>query len=184
MAAWYEKRLTLRFNHFHLQEYNVSNIYAAPDADLTKLEPTTETNMISFDGRIGRVRVIAYFCSMYLLSSLGLGILAFLLELSAIRGGVAQWVPLLTLGTTLIWMCVLARRRLQDLDLHPIWMLAGFIPFVNLYFLFLMVFKRGDAGRNDYGQAPAPNTPGVVALAAIVPTILGLVLVFVIASKL
>jgi hypothetical protein len=62
-------------------------------------------------------------------------------------------------------------------------MLAGFIPLVNLYFLFLMVFKRGDDGSNDYGLPPAPNTPGMEAMAAIVPTILVLGLVAVIASK-
>jgi uncharacterized membrane protein YhaH (DUF805 family) len=168
---------------FYFQEHHLSNIYAAPVTDLSKLDQTAETSMFSFDGRIGRVRVIAYSCAMHLLSVLGMCIVAFLVELSKGLRQFVIWVPLLTLGITLFWMCVFARRRLQDLNLRPVWMLAGFIPLVNLYLLFLMVFKRGDDGSNDYGLPPAPNTPGMEAMAAIVPTILVLGLVAVIASK-
>ncbi len=163
----------------------MSNLYAAPGSNLSTLDSGVETTMFSFDGRIGRVRVVAYFCSMYLLSTLGVGagVLGLQFVYAGVRHGLGQWGPLITLGIMLIWMCVLARRRLQDLNLHPIWMLAGFIPLVNLYFLYLMVLKRGDAGRNDYGPAPAPNTPGMFALAGIAPMLAAFGLLFAILDK-
>ena len=49
---------------------------------------------------------------------------------------------------------MLAIRRLHDVDRSGWWLLIGFIPIVNLWLLYLIVFKKGTDGSNRFGPDP------------------------------
>jgi uncharacterized membrane protein YhaH (DUF805 family) len=61
-----------------------------------------------------------------------------------------------------IWMALLAIqivRRLHDLNRPGTHFLFLFIPFYNIYLLFLLYFKKGTDGPNKYGPDPLAVTP-------------------------
>lgn len=58
----------------------------------------------------------------------------------------------------------LCTRRLHDVDKSGWWQLAVIVPFLNLYFFYLLWFKAGTPGSNKYGApvgaaAPAAAEP-------------------------
>lgn len=148
----------------------MSNVYAAPNASLSTIEaPGTGTRILAWNGRIGRVRWIVYTSVMwYLVSIVG----AMITELA----WPASKTLIVSLPTLIgiVMMAVLApisRRRLQDMGLGWPSLVLAVIPFLNLYFFFLMVFKRGDEGDNAYGPVPSPNNLPLKLAAAILPSI-------------
>lgn len=147
----------------------MSNIYAAPTADLTDEASTSETIFLAMNGRIGRVRWIAYMSAMYLLVSVALVVLAL-----AGQGSpqFQKTIPLISMLLTFAGFVLVSRRRLQDLDMGNLALVLSVIPFINLYFFFMMIFKRGDDFRNEYGPVPAPNNRSVLLLAWILPGIM------------
>jgi uncharacterized membrane protein YhaH (DUF805 family) len=147
----------------------LSNIYAAPNADLTDEASSSETILFSVNGRIGRVRWIGYMSAMYLMVSLALGVV------SVAGQGSQQFqkiVPLFSMLVMLAAFILVCRRRLQDLGMGNLGLVLGFIPFINLYFFFMMIFKRGDDFGNEYGPTPAPNNRSAILLAWILPGIM------------
>lgn len=146
----------------------MSNPYAAPTADLSRLESGTETYepaIFSLTGRIGRVRYIAY--------SVAYGALALipgmLVGAGAAVFGLVKFAPLLSL--LMIWLvpCIAARRRLNDMD-HNSWLaLLVLVPYLNMLVALWLVFAKGSEGPNTYGPAPSPNTGGTIAAAFLVP---------------
>jgi uncharacterized membrane protein YhaH (DUF805 family) len=144
----------------------LSNIYAAPNADLTDEVGASETIFFSVNGRIGRVRWIGYMSAMYLLVSLAIVALTFAGQSSQ------QFQTIVPLLSTLVMFAaftLVCRRRLQDLGMGNLALVLGFIPFINLYFFFMMIFKRGDDFGNEYGPVPAPNNRSVFLLAWLIP---------------
>lgn len=72
---------------------------------------------------------------------------------------------------------IMVRRRLQDLELSPWFMVITLIPYIGRIFSLVLSFKKGTEGRNEYGPAPAPNTIGVWVGALTVPTLIVLAIV-------
>ncbi|WP_164557784.1 DUF805 domain-containing protein [Massilia atriviolacea] len=148
----------------------MSNIYAAPHTHFSDSNISAATRLFALNGRIGRVRWIAYSTALWMLASVVLGLL---LQLAAFVSTDFMFLA----GTVLtfsIWLVPLlvARRRLQDLGLGALYLIGVIIPFINLYFIFIMLFKRGDEGSNEFGPPPAPNNRGVYVLAFILPAIM------------
>lgn len=115
----------------------------------------------SASSRIGRARLLAY----SLASQVALLSVAFLLALLGPGGGFLAFVVLFAAGIVNI---VLLVRRSHDLDLSGWWtILAILVPFAGLYWL----LRAGTQGPNRYGDAPPPNTAGVLALAWILPVV-------------
>jgi uncharacterized membrane protein YhaH (DUF805 family) len=147
----------------------VSNVYAAPNADLTAYSGEVDDTRIFSSGRIGRIRWLAYLSGIYLLSSLALGLLVAMAgNNSGIAGVLAILNGLVTFGVY-IFLC---RRRLHDTGASGWWILLSLIPLVNLYFLYLMMFKRGDAGANEYGAPPRDNERWMYWVGLILPVIM------------
>ena len=147
----------------------MTNVYAAPTANLSTDDIVTETILFSFNGRIGRIRWIAYMCGMFFLTSMIVAI-----ALGILTVGNPALLKKLEYLNTIVGFGVLifvSRRRLRDLGLGAIFLGLAIIPFINLYFFFMMIFKRGDEGANEYGPAPSPNTRSVYLLAWIMPAI-------------
>ncbi len=108
-------------------------------------------------------------CGMFFLVSIGVGLLIALVTM----GDPAKIRKLQFVNTiaSFVVMIVISRRRLRDLGMGPMFLALAIVPIVNLYFLFIMLFKRGDEGANEYGPAPSPNTRVVYVLAWIMPAI-------------
>ena len=91
----------------------VSNIYAAPHTNFSDSNIAAATRLFALNGRIGRVRWIAYSTALWMLASVVLGLL---LQLAALVSTDFMFLA----GTVLtfsIWLVhlLVARRRLQDL---------------------------------------------------------------------
>ncbi|MEO7494559.1 MAG: DUF805 domain-containing protein [Massilia sp.] len=144
----------------------MNNPYIAPSAQLNEVESGDETyqpEFFTFDGRIGRLRYIAYSMG----TSIVLGIAAVLLTLILPKsvGGVVA-----TILTLFAWLMP-SIRRLNDMDQNGWLSILALIPLLNFFFGLWMLFGRGTDGRNEYGPAPCPNTGGVIACAIIVPVV-------------
>lgn len=147
----------------------MSNVYAAPRANLVESVEASNPNFLATNGRIGRVRWLAYVSAMYVIFSIAIGGLGFLL--ASRMTWLGPWIPMINSIVVIMMLLLYSRRRLQDLGFGPLFLLIGFVPIVNLYMVYLMLLKRGDAGSNKYGLAPAPNNRAVCWIAALFPGI-------------
>jgi len=106
------------------------------------------------NGRIGRLRYLAYTMGLTILTALLGGVLGFIAGLSgsgATGGSLAGAVAGLF---GLVASVVLLIQRSHDMDLSGWTCLLALIPIVGLYWL----FKGGTPGPNRFGAPPPPNT--------------------------
>ncbi len=146
---------------------STTNPYVPPQAEL-------ESNAVGYQelrfwgaqGRIGRVRYLAYVSGAYLL----------LILISFVLGGVAgflgkvsvaPFVGLIAAIPYFIFVIMVLVRRSHDMDWSGWTVLLALIPFVGLIWL----FKGGTPGANRFGLPPPPNTTGVKVLAWIFPVV-------------
>jgi uncharacterized membrane protein YhaH (DUF805 family)/ribosomal protein L37AE/L43A len=174
------------------QPYNVSPAsLSAVDREETRDELETATPplmSLSMNGRIGRLRYLAFACPMYL-GAMILGILAAVIVPLQKTGGIV----LVVLGVVLcLWfMLRLMALRLHDLNLSAKWLIALLLlPGVGkvlggpqlmlvaaaLFWLaaLVMLFVGGSKADNDYGPPPGENTSMVKAGAGVVLAIIAL----------
>ena len=129
------------------------NQYAAPTAEVADVgtSATGELQMFSSEGRIGRLRFLAY--------STGAAFLAKLL--AAFLGPVTIIVAIVYL-----WFAVITGiKRCHDIDASGWWSVTTIIPLVS----FIWAFIPGSKGENRFGPPPPPNTAGVRILGLILP---------------
>lgn len=151
------------------------NQYAPPIAAVADIVPESvghsPLNLFSSDGRIGRLRYLAYTTGASILQGVLMGLL------TAVLGSTLSFVFIAALYVAGIWFTVVCGiKRCHDLDISGWWCLTLFIPLIVLAFIFV----PGSAGSNRYGPPPPPNTPGVKILGLMVPVLgflLGLVAV-------
>ena len=150
----------------------MNNPYNAPGATLSgdmASDQTYDPEVLAVNGRIGRLRYIAYSMAISISLSIVMVILMVLL------GTISQKVALLGLilyVPILAYYFILAIRRLNDMGHPGWWSLLQIIPLINLVFYLWLIFGRGDDGNNAYGPAPAgPNSGLVIAGACVLPLI-------------
>jgi uncharacterized membrane protein YhaH (DUF805 family) len=157
----------------------VNNPYAAPQA---ALDPAAgagtgevyEPSLFQLNGRIGRIRYLAY----------SVGLTLPLLVVQGIVGvTITRWVPwlggLLSLVLFLGAMVAgfnLARRRLHDLDAHGAWAALLVVPFLNFLLGLWLWFARGTDGPNERGLPPSPTPKwmGFVAIGGFLVVTIGI----------
>jgi len=158
-----------------------ANPYSAPDAALdTGQDELYQPKIFSFDGRIGRMRYLAYgigvnFILMAVMIPLG--------GATAVMGGEAgtSMLGMLVIGifyiATFVISIMFAKRRLNDLNRSGWWFLLFLIPLVNLVLAIYILFFPGTDGDNNFGPAPVANSTGVLILGWMFPVlmILGIV---------
>lgn len=133
----------------------MTDIYAPPGASLALPSDTADTALLSFSGRIGRVRWFAYTATGMVVSVLSLAFLASRISRhDPVLNGRIGWCA--TLSVIAI-ICIMSMRRLHDLGKPRLSFLFLLLPGVNFYFLYLMAFRAGDPGTNAYGPVPRPN---------------------------
>ncbi|MBT8434102.1 MAG: DUF805 domain-containing protein [Gammaproteobacteria bacterium] len=166
-----------------MSEASISDVnpYDAPDASLdTGQDELYQPKIFSFNGRIGRMRYLAYSIGVNFLLMLVMMPLA---GLSAFMGGdpTSSMVGMLGIGifyvVTIVISVMFAKRRLNDLNRSGWWFLLFIIPIVNLLLAIYLIFFPGNSGNNNFGAAPAANTIGVLILGWMFPAlmILGIV---------
>ncbi|MDH3387372.1 MAG: DUF805 domain-containing protein [Gammaproteobacteria bacterium] len=166
------------------QVMSEANPYTAPDAALdTGLDALYQPKIFSFNGRIGRMRYLAYgFGISFLLVALVSFLTAMAGAMGAGMGDSSMGiVGIILIGLIYIAVIVLsvafAKRRFNDLNRSGWWLLLFLIPVVNLIVSIYLVFFPGTEGPNNFGPAPAANSIGVLIVGWIIPVlfILGIV---------
>jgi uncharacterized membrane protein YhaH (DUF805 family) len=150
----------------------MTNPYSAPNATITDIDEEDETyepQLFAWEGRIGRLRYLAYYFAIVVLTSLIGGIVAAVLTALVAPGpmmavlGVIGYVPLL------IATFVVTRRRLNDLNHSGWWGVITLVPLLNLVLGLYLVFGPGSKGVNSFGPKPCKNSVAVVLGGLILP---------------
>lgn len=145
----------------------MSNPYAAPDAALNGAtsdgDETYEPQVFSVDGRIGRLRFLAYTNALAFAVGIIFGVLEVAFhEMSSIIKFL-MYIPLLFISF------VMAKRRLNDLNRGGGLSALLVIPLVNFIFWLYLAFAPGTPGPNEYGPKPAANSTLVVIGGLLLP---------------
>lgn len=154
----------------------MDNPYSAPNAEITEIADnvTYQPQIFALSGRIGRLRYIGYGSLIFLVWGVIIGVIgvigALLFKSSATAGMLMTTLLVLSYIPLVVYMFVLAKRRLNDLDNTGWLALLLFIPLVGFLFSLYMWFAPGTNGRNRFGPMPAQNPPGM-ALVAIIPVL-------------
>lgn len=148
--------------------------YAPPRAQVGEaLAEYGTLKPFSFEGRIGRLRYLAWTMTLTLamLPLVGLGFwlaTTWLLVSDSIAGlivgGLVAAVVVLAFAFVSIQFNV---QRLHDLGWSGWLWLINLVPFVGSIFPFILIIAPGNTGANQYGPPPPRNTTGVKVLASL-----------------
>lgn len=145
------------------------NQYAAPQADVADVPQGTgyaELNYFSDDGRIGRLRYLAYLMGGGLLINIAASVLSVMLAPVPVVPNLTILVSIVSF-VVLMWLAVICGvKRAHDFNASGWWFIASLIPLLGTL-IFALV--PGTKGGNRYGPPPPPNTWGVRVLALILP---------------
>lgn len=152
--------------------------YQAPSTDhLAKPSDPYFPKVLSTQGRIGRARYLCYsiwlsFAIMFFGSMIGGAVAVFFSGMNEAQ--VMSFAFVIGLGLYLpifLLFFVLAKRRLNDVDMSGWLSLLIFVPFINFIFAMLLVVWPGTEGENRFGPPPAENSLAVVIFGIVLPTI-------------
>ena len=159
-------------------EMTADNPYSAPDAELNHgQDELYQPSVFTFNGRIGRLRYLAYSVGTSFLLMLAMMVLMPLLGVSTMVAGetgasiVGVIAMLVIYGAMLVLSVMFAKRRLNDLNRTGWWFVLFIVPIVNLLLTIYLIFFPGSEGSNDYGPAPAANSLGVQILGWMMPVL-------------
>jgi len=152
-----------------------ANPYTAPDATLDAGQAALyQPKIFSFNGRIGRMRYLAYGIGTNMLLAV---VILPLFGASTAMGGVptASMLGMVAIGVfyliTIVVSVMFAKRRLNDLNRSGLWFLLFTIPVVNLLLVIYLIFFPGTDGANRFGPAPVANSIGVLILGWMLPVV-------------
>jgi len=129
--------------------------YRAPTAELSQRDDAVDAQdtyapkIFTWNGRIGRVRYVAYSCLM-------LFALMCVVPLLLLIPKIEPFVFILFNFSGLATLPV-GRRRLHDLGHNGWFALVALLPVVNLLGALYLMFAPGAAKRNRFGPRPGPN---------------------------
>nr|WP_297524906.1 DUF805 domain-containing protein [uncultured Roseateles sp.] len=143
------------------------NQYAAPTAhvaDVALSEGTSPLNVFGIEGRIGRLRYLAYLMA----GSLVHGILSRVLGVATGGGDEAMTAVAVVLSLALLCFHVITGvKRCHDLNISGWWSATLVFPVIML----VWAFVPGSQGGNRFGPPPPPNTWGVRILGLLFPVL-------------
>lgn len=155
----------------------MNNPYSAPGATLSGSisdKETYEPKVWAWNGRIGRLRYMAYLFGISIVNMVPVMVLMGILGAT---GAMANNVEAMTGISVLLYLpllvfsFVLAKRRFNDTNRSGWLSLLLWIPLVNFFVSLYLVFAAGTDGANDYGPAPSPNSTLVKVVGFIFPFI-------------
>ena len=167
-----------------------ANPYSTPDAELNHGQGELYTpSIISFNGRIGRLRYLAYAMGINIVLMVAMVvIMGTSMGTSALMSGSPEGMSMIAIVTTsLLYIAIFvisvmfAKRRLNDLNRSGWWCLLFIVPIANMLLAIYMRFFPGTDGDNNWGPAPTANSLGVLILGWVVPAIFVLAIIAAIA---
>ena len=173
--------LRVRQAHFfsHL-EHNMEaqpNAYSPPEGELITAATGYNTpKFFALNGRIGRLRYLAYSSGIGLLSWLVIAALMVPMMMSFAGGSTMMSLGMgalifLAYIPILVFSFAYAVRRLNDLDQSGWLSLLLLVPLVNLGLALYLMIGRGTDGANKYGLPPPPNNAGVIIVGCVLPLV-------------
>ena len=153
------------------------NPYTAPDAELDSgSQELYQPSIFSFQGRIGRLRYLAYGIGLSILMMIVIMPVMFMtVGLGAFMGGGESFSPMVIvmfgvfLVASFIITIMFGKRRFNDLGRTGWWSILLLVPYVMLIPAIYLIFFAGNQGDNHYGAAPCENSLGVKIVALLLP---------------
>lgn len=139
--------------------------YAPPRANVINAATGhAELKVFSFQGRIGRVRYLAWTFVLMVSMSLALGICATAMSYSLVGGGLLMAVVGAAAG--LVGLQIGA-QRLHDAGWSGWLLLLHLVPYVGFILPLVLVLAPGNKSANRYGPPPVPNSKPVKVMACL-----------------
>ena len=147
--------------------------YAPPRANVGEaLPPFATLKPFSAEGRIGRLRFLAWTMVLSLVTLPIVGVFA-LIALGLVSGDSTTGLILggilavfLFLGFMIVSI-LFSVQRLHDIGWSGWLWLLNLVPFVGSFFPLVMMVVPGNAGANRYGPPPPPNSTAVKVLCSL-----------------
>lgn len=130
--------------------------------------PTVVPKMLSFTGRVGRLRYLAYSFAVYFLGVLTIAISRAVGSNFPNLSILFEFVNVVVFVAIILHLFSLVKRRLNDADISGLAMFLVFVPIANLLLAFILLFWPGTSGVNRYGPQPVKNSFGVALLGFVV----------------
>ncbi|KAA0978494.1 DUF805 domain-containing protein [Pseudomonas sp. ANT_H12B] len=147
--------------------------YATPRAAVGEALPEfAPLKAFSFEGRIGRLRFLAWTMSLTLvtlavgsvLAVFGLALISTDSTAGLILGGLLVFILVVALAFVSIQFSV---QRLHDIGWSGWLWLLNLVPFVGSFFPFVIMVVPGNTVANQYGAPPPPNSTAVKVLSSL-----------------
>lgn len=164
---------------------NPESPYAPPRATVGEVLPEfSELKVFSIQGRIGRLRYLAWtlVLTVAMMVVVGIGaLIGFASLMSAESSGLAMGFGALVAIVLFVAFVVvsiqISVQRLHDLGWSGWLWLINFVPIVGSFFPLVLVVSPGSNIANRYGPPPPPNTTAVKALAWMWVALIALIIV-------
>ncbi|MGI0117209.1 DUF805 domain-containing protein [Zooshikella sp. RANM57] len=138
---------------------------------------TYSPKIFSNNGRIGRIRYLAYSMLYQLILSIVFALVSALFaplamgwfgDIPLLVGAVIALAVIIT-----VWVMVVPmRRRLHDMNCSGWWSIFGFIPLINFIFGLVLLVVPGNKDKNRFGEKPEKNSILVVIVGLILPLLI------------
>jgi uncharacterized membrane protein YhaH (DUF805 family) len=149
--------------------------YAPPRTAVASDWPEVgELKVFSIQGRIGRLRYLAWSLALVAVGMLVGALCVGVLSVSLVAGGLLGTVALVAFVVVSIQI---GAQRLHDAGWSAWLLLLNLVPVVGSFFPILMMAIPGNTGPNRYGPPPPGNTPRVKVLAILWLAVLALAVV-------
>lgn len=157
--------------------------YAPPQADVAERVPEyAPLKPFSIEGRIGRLRFLAWSMVLSLVTIAVVGVFA-LIALALVStdstaglivGGILAFVLCVVF---LIATILISVQRLHDVGWSGWLWLLNLVPFVGSFFPLLLVVLPGSGVANRYGAPPPPNSTAIKVLSSLWLVLIALMIV-------
>ncbi|NWD49763.1 DUF805 domain-containing protein [Pseudomonas gingeri] len=149
--------------------------YAPPTAQVGDSLPTFgPLKAFTIKGRIGRLRYLAWSMVATFIAIIAVAVIAIVLSGSNFAG---ISLALIALAVFIVVTVQIAIQRLHDIGWSGWLWLLTLVPFVGSVFPFVLMFYPGNAGANQYGAPPPPNSTAVKVLSVL--AVIGIVAIIV-----
>jgi uncharacterized membrane protein YhaH (DUF805 family) len=183
-----ELNLTEIHEHYSATSVDPPSPYTPPRADLGATSTEFATlKPFSFDGRIGRLRYLAWTMVLTLILMAVCGVFAVvalaLIDSDSTAGLILGSLLALIVFVGFAFVSIQINvQRLHDIGWSGWLWLINLVPFVGSIFPFVTMAMPGDTGPNRYGPPPPPNSAAVKVLASLWLAFIALMLVGVLAG--
>ena len=149
--------------------------YAPPTANVAEALPDyADLRPFGVEGRIGRLRYLAWSISLMAAAMAVFGVVAIGFQMSEVLGAILGVLALVAMAVVSVQIGV---QRLHDIGWSGWLLLVNLVPVVGSVFSIIMLVVPGSTAANRFGPPPPPNSTAVKVLSALwllVPVVFGI----------